>query len=180
MYGPATHFAPEPARLREGRAGGPTLISITALAEIPALVRDAFGERVLSQANRAAMLDIEAIESRDCFIPHATMTAFLHEVERRTGEAGLGLLLAPRLSLASYGCWGAYVLGGETLGAAIGRGAGAIGYHSRGDRVGLTVSRETATLAYRSATRGRPGHLHVAAGAAGVMLNLCRSYAPPG
>ena len=49
-----------------------------------------------------------------------------------------------------------------------------------GDRVALRILGETATLAYRSATRGRPGHIHVAAGAAGVMLNLCRAYAPPG
>ncbi len=79
------------------------MISVTALAGVPALVRQSFGEGVLQRANRAAMLDIELIEDRDCFIPHATMTAFLAEIERRTGEAHLGLLLAPHLTLASYG-----------------------------------------------------------------------------
>jgi len=156
------------------------MISVTALAGVPALVRQAFGDTVLRQANRAAMLDIELIEDRDCFIPHATMTAFLAEIERRTGERDLGLLLAPHLTLASYGCWGEYVLGGATLGAAVGRAAAAIGYHSRGDRVVLSVNGGVARITYFSAARGRPGYQHVAFGAVGVIVNLCRSCAPPG
>ena len=104
MYHPATHFAPEPGRLpHHAPNDAPTMLSVTALAGVPALVRQAFGEKVLRQANRAALLDIEQIEDRDCFIPHATMTRFLAEIERRTGEPHLGLMLAPRLSLASYG-----------------------------------------------------------------------------
>jgi AraC-like DNA-binding protein len=108
------------------------------------------------------------------------MTGFLAEIERRTGEAHLGLLLAPHLTLASYGCWGEYVLGAETLGAAVARAVEASGYHSRGDRTTLTVDGEVARLAYLSAARGRPGYAHVALGAVGVMLSLCRAYASPG
>lgn len=158
----------------------PTLISVTAMAGVPALVRQAFGEKVLQHANRAAMLDIELIEDRDCFIPHATMTAFLVEIERRTGEPDLGILLAPHLTVAAYGCWGAYVLGGETLGAALARAAASIGYHSRGDRVVWSIEGAVARLAYLSAARGRPGYAHVALGAVGVIANLCRSCASPG
>lgn len=161
-------------------AAAPTLVSVTALAGVPALVRHALGEGVLRHANRAAMLDIEAIEDRDCFIPHATMTAFLAEIERRAGEPAVGLLVAPHLSLANYGCWGAYVLGGETLGQAIARSMASIGYHSRGDRVVLKVEGAVATLGYVSAARGRAGYAHVAAGTVGVMLSLCRAYLPPG
>jgi AraC-like DNA-binding protein len=180
VYQPATHFAPEPARLpRDVDAAAPTLISVTALAGVPALVREAFGEKVLRQANRAAMLDIELIEDRDCFIPHATMTGFLSEVERRAGEPDIGLLLAPHLTLAGYGCWGEYVLGAETFGAAVARSMAAIGYHSRGDRAMLSTCGDAARLAYLSAARGRPGYAHVALGAIGVMLSLCRSYASP-
>jgi AraC-like DNA-binding protein len=126
------------------------------------------------------MLEIERIEDLDCFIPNATMTGFLTEVERRTGEAHLGLMLAPHLTLASYGCWGEYVLGGETLGAAVARAVAAGGYHSRGDRTLLTVDGAAARLAYLSAARGRPGYPHVAVGAVGVILSLCRAYAGPG
>jgi AraC-like DNA-binding protein len=156
------------------------VLSVAALAGVPALVRQAFGEKVLRHANRAALLDIELIEDRDCFIPHATMTSFLAEIERRAGEPALGLMVAPHLSLANYGCWGRYVLGGETLGAAIARSMHAIGYHSRGDQIALTVAGEIATLRYCSAARGREGYAHVAAGAVGVMLSLCRAYLHPG
>jgi AraC-like DNA-binding protein len=181
MPWPATHFAPEPQRLsRTAPVATPTVLSVAALAGVPALVRQAFGEKVLQQANRAAMLDIELIEDRDCFIPHATMTGFLAEVERRTGEADLGLLLAPHLTLAGYGCWGRYVLDAETLGGAVARSMEAIGYHSRGDRTLLTVDGDMARLAYLSAARGRPGYAHVAVGAVGVMLSLCRSFATLG
>jgi AraC-like DNA-binding protein len=169
-----------PTRLGQFRAGAPPVISVTALAGVPALVRKAFGESVLRHANRAAMLDIELIEDSDCFIPYATMTRFLSEIERRAGDRDFVLLLAPHLTVRSYGCWGEYVLGAETLGQAIERAVRTIGYHSRGDRVVLSVRDGVARVSYLSAARGRPGYAHVALGAAGVLVNLCRSWAPPG
>lgn len=155
------------------------MLSITALAGVPALVRDAFGEKVLRAANREAMLDIELIEDRDCFIPHATMLRFIVEIERRAREPHLGLTLAPHLSIAAYGCWGEYLLGAKTLGAAIARSMDAIGYHSRGDRTALSIKSGVARFAYLSAARGREGYDHVALSAIGVILSLCRNYLPP-
>ncbi len=177
MFRPTTHFAPVPVRLARD-PGAPSMISVTALAGVPTAVRQAFGDKVLQHANRAAMLDIERIEDRDCFIPHATMTSFLAEIERRTGERDLGLLLAPALRIGTYGCWGDYVLGGETLGEAFARAAASIGYHSRGDRAALSTRDGVARFSYQSAARGRPGYPHVAIGAAAVTLDLVRSYAP--
>lgn len=176
-----THFAPKPRRLTvEARIGAPTLVSVAALAGVPALVRQAFGERVLMQAMRAAMLDIERVEDQDRFIQHATMICFLNGIERRSGEANLGLLLAPHLTLARYGCWGEYILGAETLGAATERAGNAIGYHSRGDRTAVRTDGGLARFGYASAARGRDGYAHVALGTVGVMLSLCRSFLPPG
>jgi AraC-like DNA-binding protein len=165
--------------LRDGESGMPTMISVTALARVPALVRQAFGDSVLRHANRAAMLDIELIEDRDCFIPHITMTDFLGEVERRTKEPNVGLLVAPRLSFEGYGVWGDYVLASETLETAISRAASSIGYHSRGEAITLAIRGDLAAFAYFSAARGGRAYPHIAAGAIGVMVNLCRSYAGP-
>lgn len=155
------------------------MISVTALARVPALVRHAFGESVLRHANRAAMLDIELIEDRDCFIPHTTMTDFLAEIERRTKEHHIGLMVAPHLSFDGYGCWGDYVLSGRTLGEAIHRAAATIGFHSCGEAITLSANGELARVTYLSAARGSPAYPHIAAGAAGVLLNLCRTYAVP-
>lgn len=176
-----THFAPRRrVRAAPGSPTAPTMVSVTALAGIPNLVAHAFGESVLRQANRAAMLDVELIEDQNCFIPHTTLTAFLNEVERRTGEPNIGLMVAPHLSVGRYGCFGDYILEAQTLGEAIERAIRAMEYHSRGDRAGLAVSGGVAVFAYASATHGRDGYRHVACGALGVMLDLCRRFAPPG
>jgi AraC-like DNA-binding protein len=148
------------------------------MAGVPALVRHAFGEKVLRHANRAAMLDIELIEDQDCFIPHATMTGFLHEVERRTGEGNLGLLVAPHLSVARYGRWGNYVLAAATLQEALARTISTLGYHSRGDRMTLSIEDGLARASYINAGRESPGYIHVANGTAGVLLDLLQNYLP--
>lgn len=178
MNGPATHFPPSPARLARPAAGAPPMVSVAALAGVSPWVRQTFGDKVVERANRAAMIDIEAIEDQDCFIPHATMTAFLAEIERGAG-ARFGLMIAPHLSLARYGCWGGYVLGGETLGEALARAIATIGYHSRGDRMALGVAGGAARACYFSAARGQPAYGHVAAGTVGVLLSLFRAYLPP-
>jgi len=177
---PATHFAPSPQRLSRG-AGikVPPVVSVAALAGVSAMVRQAFGDKVVRQANQAAMLDIELIEDQDCFIPHTTMTRFLAEVERRSGEPHLGLLVAPHLSLTRYGRWGEYLLAADTLGAALARAVSALGYHSRGDGMTVAMDRGIVRASYFNAARGNPGYAHVAAGTAGVLLSLARSYLPP-
>lgn len=156
----------------------PPVISVTAMAGVSEMVRQAFGEKVLRQAKQAAMLDIEMIEHHDCFIPQATMTGFLKEVERRAGEPHIGLLVAPHLSLTRYGRWGEYVLASDTLRTAIARALATLGYHSTGDRMETSVDRGVARLSYFNAARGWPGYVHVACGTAGVMLSLFRSYLP--
>ena len=174
------HFAPTPSKLppANSRFDSVPVISVTALAGIPGFVRTAFGDKLLRQANRAAMLDIEAIEDRDCFIPHVTMTTFVDAVARLAGEEHLGLLLAPHLTIANYGCWGAYVLGAPTLGDAIRRAAATIGFHSRGDALSLLVSEGQARLSYTSAAKGLDGYGQVACGAAGVVVSVCRAFLP--
>jgi len=155
------------------------MISVMAMAGAPALVRELFGEKVLRQANRAAMLDIERIEHLDCFIPQRTMTAFLAEVERRAGEPHFGLLFATEVSLTTFGLWGGYLLAAERLGTAVTRAANTLQHHSKGDRMELTVADGWARFSYFNASRGQPGYAHVATGTAGVMLSLLRAYLPP-
>ncbi|MGH9484079.1 MAG: AraC family transcriptional regulator ligand-binding domain-containing protein, partial [Terriglobales bacterium] len=155
------------------------MISVEALAGVSALVRHAFGDKVLRQANQAVMLDIELIEDQACFIPHSTMTRFVAEIERRSGEPHLGLLVAPHLSVAQYGRWGEYVLAADTLGAALARAVSALGYHASGDRMEVSVDSGIGRASYFNAARGNPGYASVASGTAGVLLSLFRSYLPP-
>ena len=172
-----THFAPH-GKLGGSRLGSTPVISVAAVAAIPALVRHTFGDKVLRRANQAAMLDIEAIEDRDCFIPHATMTTFADAIAKRAGEEELGLMLAPHLTIASYGCWGDYILGTPTLGAAVERAVATMGFHGKGDTFAFRETNGVARLSYVSAAKGLEGYRHVACGIVGVILSLCRFFLP--
>lgn len=151
-----------------------------ALAGVSAFVREAFGDRVLRRVNQTTMLDIEAIEHLDCFIPQATATGFLEAVERSTGEANLGLLFVPEVAIGNLGLWGEYVLAADNLHAAIRRAASTLDHHCRGDRIALSVTGGVARVRYLCAMRGRPGYTHLASGNAASLLSLLRSYISPG
>lgn len=175
---PTTHFAPTPSKLSSQSFGATTVISVTALAGVSAFVRDAFGEKLLGRVNQAVMLDIEAIEDQDCFIPHITMTGFVDAVAKLSGEENFGLLLAPHLEIRNYGCWGDYVLAAPTLAAAIERAIATIGFHTRGDALSIAIADGRTRLSYSSAAKGQEGYGHVACGAASVIVSLCRSFLP--
>lgn len=155
-----------------------SVVSVTALAGVSGFVRDAFGERVLRRANEVAMLDIEAIEDQDCFIPHVTLSAFIDATAQHSGEGNLGLLLAPHLSIASKGCWGEYILAAPTLGEAIERGMATIGFHSSGDALLMANSNGEVRLSYASPTKGKDGYSHIACGTAGILVSICRAFLP--
>ena len=164
--------------LKRLTAKTPPVISARSLAGIPALIRHAFGDKVLRQAKQAVMLDIELLEQHDCFIPYSTLNQFLAEVERRSGEFHVGLLVAPHLSVTRYGRWGEYIVAAESLGAAIARATSTLGYHSTGDRMQVTIEDGVARISYFAAMREEAGHSHVASGIVGVMLCLLHVYLP--
>jgi len=134
---------------------------------------------LLRGANEAAMLDIEAIEDQDCFIPHLTVTTFSAAVARLSGEPYFALRLIPHLTMASKGCWAAYMLAAPTLGQAVERAIRTIGFHSKGDTMSLVVSGGEARISYASAAKGQDGYLHVAIGTAGILRSLCRHFLSP-
>lgn len=174
---PATHFAPKPRKLSANAGLGSTsLITVTALSGVSAFVRTHFGERLLRRANEAVMLDIEAIEDQDCFIPHLTVTTFSAAVAGLSGEPYFALRLIPYLTMASKGCWAAYMLAAPTLGRAVERAIHTIGFHSKGDTMSLAVSGGEARITYASAAKGQDGYLHVAIGTAGILRSLCESF----
>ncbi|MBU3029240.1 AraC family transcriptional regulator [Paracoccus marinaquae] len=157
-------------------ASSPPMISATTMTGVAGLVREVLGERTLKRASQAIMLDIELIENRDCFIPQATMAAFLDVVDRSPGGETFGLLVVPEVSFDGLGKWSEHVLSSGTLGAAILRAGETLNYHSTGDRLNLSVFSGMARFSYYAATRGLPGHSAISSGTAGVMLSLMRSY----
>jgi len=176
---PTAHFAPTPRKLSRSRLEPVSVVCVTALAGVSDFVRNAFGERVLTRANEAAMLDIEAIEDQNCFIPHLTVTSFVDAISKLSGEEHFGLIVAPHLSMASKGSWGEYMLEAPTLGAAIQRGVATVGFHSKGDTFSIAARNGEARLSFASPPAKRnEGYSHVACGTAGILLSLLRAFLP--
>lgn len=174
-------MTPQPERANRSYAVHvPPVKSVMVLTGVSGLVRGAFGDSILRQAKQAVMLDIEAIERCEYFIPQVMVTEFLWEIERRAKEVNLGLLAAPVLSLANYGSWGRYVLAAGTLGEALARAAASLNYHSTGDWMQVVAGGGAARISFVHAVRGRRGYSHVACGTVAVIFSILRAYLSPG
>lgn len=154
------------------------VISSHILHGMPDFVRQEIGERALLQANRAAGFDLELVEGRNCFIPHAAVIGFVNAAARAAGERNLGVLMAPRMNAANYGSFGHYVIGADTLGDSIGRAISALRFHSTEDRMAVEVVGDEARYSYRFALADRSGYDMIASAAAGVLLSVFRAYLP--
>ncbi|WP_274532984.1 AraC family transcriptional regulator ligand-binding domain-containing protein [Bosea sp. Root483D1] len=132
------------------------VISSHILHGLPAFLRREVGERALLRANRAAGFDLELTEGRNCFIPHAAVIGFVKAAARAAGEPNLGLLMAPMMNAANYGCFGRYVLGADTLRQSIERAIAALCYHSTNDRMSVAVILATR----RTIATSSPGWSH--------------------
>ena len=97
------------------------VISNHILHGMPAFVRHEIGRKALLRANRAAGFDLERLEGKNCFIPHAAVVSFVDAAARAAGEANLGILMVPEMNAANYGSYGRYMLGADNLGLAISR-----------------------------------------------------------
>lgn len=134
------------------------VISSHILHGLPDFLRHEIGERALLRANCAAGFDLELIEGRNCFIPHAAVVGFLNAAAKAAGEANLGVLLAPVMNAANYGTFGGYVLGADTLGRSIKRAIEALCYHSTDDKMSLAIVGDEARYSYIFALAGRAGY----------------------
>ncbi|MGO4175910.1 helix-turn-helix domain-containing protein [Bosea sp. TAF32] len=154
------------------------VISSHILYGLPAFLRHELGEKALLRANRAAGLDIELTEGCNCFIPHAAVIGFVSAAAREVGEPDLGLLIAPTMNVGNYGCYGRYILGGETLGQSIERAIAALCYHSTHDRMSIAITGDEARYSYVFALSDHAGYEMIAGAAAGVLLSVMRAYLP--
>ncbi|WP_429813710.1 AraC family transcriptional regulator ligand-binding domain-containing protein [Ensifer sp. B1-9] len=154
------------------------VISSHVLHGLPAFVRDEIGEKALARANRAAGFDAELIEGRNFFIPHHAVVSFVDAIVKAAGEPNLGLLLAPTMSVATYGSFGRYIFEAETLDKAIKRSIAALHYHSTQDRLFVSTCGDEVRYSYGFALAGAPSYAAVAAAAAGELLSVFKAFLP--
>jgi AraC-like DNA-binding protein len=172
------HFAPGIETIRSERMVDIPVISNRVLHGMPAFVRHEIGRRALVRANRAAGFDLERLEGKNCFIPHAAVVSFVDAAARAAGEANLGILMVPEMNAANYGSYGRYLLGADNLGLAIKRAITALPYHSTDDRMSVAIVGDELRYSYTFALAGCAGYAIIAAAAAGVLLSVCRTYLP--
>lgn len=155
------------------------VISSHVLHGMSAFIRHEIGEKALLRANRTVGLDLELIESENCFIPHAAVIGFVEAAARAAGEANIGVLIAPTMNVANYGSFGRYVSGADTLGHAIERAISGLCYHSTHDRMSVAIVGDEVRYSYVFALVASSGWCNTACAAAGVLLSLFRAYLPP-
>ncbi|MBS7700365.1 MAG: AraC family transcriptional regulator ligand-binding domain-containing protein [Chelatococcus sp.] len=156
------------------------VIASYVLQGVPAFVRNEIGERTLHRANRAAGFDSELIEQSRFFVTQRSVVDFINAIARAMGEPGLGLLLVPTMDVGTYGNFGRYIFGAQTLGQAIKRSISALPYHSTYDRLTVSQRGDEITYSYAFALAGTDGYDIVASAAAGELLSLFKSYLPDG
>lgn len=152
------------------------LIAGYVLQGVPHFIRDQIGEGALQRANRAAGFDAETIEGNHCFIPQKSVVEFVDIAARSAGDPHFGLLLVPSMNVSSYGAFGRYILGADTLGQALERAIVALPYHSTFDALSTTIRGGEVSFTYKFALSGTKGYNIVACAAAGELLSVIRSY----
>jgi len=152
------------------------MISARALGAMPRFIEAEAGARGLDRACAAAGLPLGIENDDKGFIPQRSLMAFVEEAARLVGDERVGLALAPHLTPADYGVWGAYVLSAPTLADALHRAQCALGWHSTGDELVIDRCGELVRFAYRFASAGGPGYENIAYCAAGVLVGLFRAY----
>jgi AraC-like DNA-binding protein len=146
---------------------------------MPTLVEAAAGARALSRIFSSAEVPEITPEAAGRFMPQRTLLALLESSARVLGVRDLGLLYGPRLNVADWGPWGAYVRGAATLEGALRRTERAMPYHVSMDTLTLETHGDEAFFVHRAALAGCIGYHHYAPCAAAAMVNLIRAYTGP-
>lgn len=87
-----------------------------------------------------------------------------------------GLVLAPMMSVGTYGTFGRYVLEAPTLCESIERAILALPFHSTHDQLTSVVRGDEIRFSYRFALAGSPGYDVVSVAAAAELLSVFKTY----
>ena len=154
----------------------PAMITAKALGEMPQFAMSELGEKGAFAALQAAGLPQQFLEDRDGYIPEHSLVDFVEKVARSLGQDGLGLSLAPYLTVADYGAWGRYVLSAPDLGTALRRAEQEMHLHSNADRVRMRIGSRVVSYSYEFALKGHLGYRDIAYSAVAVVLSIMHHY----
>ena len=155
------------------------MISAKSLGAMPEFIRAEIGTVALETVMKRVGMPQAVLDNRDHYIPEAMLAQFLEQSALISGEAELGLLISPHLSVRDYDIWGEYVLAAPTLEESLNRAIRAISLHSA-DKVELNYHENgLASFSYDFQSRQVDGYRHISPCAVGAVLSIFRHYLGP-
>ena len=147
-------------------------ISTTAFAGITDYIEESAGDEVLFAAFERAELPFEAGQERGRFIPQRSFINVLEQAARLSDDRNLGLNLASKLDISTWGPYGQYVLEAADAPEAFRRGKRALKFHGSIDTLDVKVSNDELTVLYKVPTAGVVGYRHFAPAATRILMSV--------
>ena len=159
------------------------LISTTAFAGIPEYVQAAVGLKGLDQVFGKAEIPLEIVAQPTRYVPQRDFVKVLEQAARKIGDKNLGLSLAPRLNIASWGPFGEYILQAPDVSQALDRAKRAIQFHGSMLFFDFLICEDELIIHYKNPTAGMVGYTHFAVCAAEIICSIAtnileRSHSP--
>lgn len=115
------------------------MTTVSELGSLPALVREASGERALRRLLSDAGIPTSVLEAPQARIPLEAMVDLFDTAARNVGDEYFGLRVGSGTGLDDFGDWVAYAVGARDLGMGLERLCKAIWVHDTGSRMWLAV-----------------------------------------
>jgi AraC-like DNA-binding protein len=151
-------------------------ISTTAFVGITDYIEETAGEKNLFAAFERAELPFEAGQERGRFIPQRSFINVLEQAARLSDDRNLGLGLASKLDISTWGPYGQYVLEAADAPDAFRRGKRALKFHGSIDTLDVQVSNNELTVIYKVPTTGVVGYRHFAPAAAKILMSVVEHF----
>lgn len=152
------------------------VISTTAFSGITQYIEGVAGEKALHVAFDRSGVPLEIAEERGRFVPQRSFINVLEQAARLSGDRNLGLGLATKLDISTWGPFGQYVLEAPNAPEAFRRGKRALKFHGSIDTIEVQVNDAEMTVLYKVPTANVVGYRHFAPAAAKILMSIVEHF----
>jgi AraC-like DNA-binding protein len=146
------------------------------MGPLPAMVEDMAGDRALARVFAGQGLPLELISDLTVRIPLESMHSLFESAARGVGDDDFGLRVGLRMDPYSYGDWGAYVSGGQTLAGSMRRVMRTTWIQQSGTKLTLETSGSHVVWRYVRSGIGFEGRRHHSEHLLPTFIHLIRTF----